>query len=33
MLVLHEALGIRTRVPSFVRDVFIDIRPTIPTVV
>jgi hypothetical protein len=31
--VLHEALGIRGRVPSYVRDVFIDIKPHTPTVV
>ena len=31
--VLHEALGIRGRVPGYVKDVFIDIRPTVPSVV
>jgi hypothetical protein len=31
--VLHEALGIRGRVPSYVADVFIDIRTPIPRVV
>jgi hypothetical protein len=31
--VLHEALGIRARVPSYVVDVFVDIRTQTPTLV
>jgi len=31
--VLHEALGIRGRVPSYVVDVFVDIRTQPPTLV
>jgi hypothetical protein len=28
--VVHEALGIRSRVPSYVQDIFIDVRPSPP---
>lgn len=31
--ILHEALGITRRVPSYVTDVFIDIRTPVPTAV
>ena len=33
LTVLHEALGLRGRMPSYVTDVFIDIRPPVPSVV
>jgi len=31
--VLHEALGIRGRVPKYMTDVFIDVRPPVPVAV
>ena len=31
--VLHEALGLRGRIPKYVAEVFIDIRPAMPCVV
>jgi hypothetical protein len=33
LTVLHEALGLRGRMPRYVADVFIDVRPPVPVVV
>lgn len=31
LTVLHEALGLRGRIPRYVAEVFIDVRPSVPT--
>jgi len=33
LMVLHEALGLRGRIPGYVVEVFIDVRPSVPMVV
>jgi hypothetical protein len=33
LTVLHEALGLRGRMPRYVAEIFIDVRPSVPTVV
>ncbi len=33
LAVLHEALGLRGRMPRYVAEVFIDVRPPVPTIV
>lgn len=32
LTVLHEALGLRGRMPHYVAEIFIDVRPSVPTV-
>jgi len=32
LTVLHEALGLRGRMPRYVAEVFIDVRPSVPTI-
>jgi hypothetical protein len=32
LMVLHEALGLRGRMPSYVAEIFIDVRPSVPKV-
>jgi hypothetical protein len=32
LTVLHEALGFRGRVPRYVAEIFIDVRPAVPAV-
>src|SRR5207247_1009581 len=33
LTVLHEALGLRGRMPRYVAEIFIDVRPAVPAVV
>lgn len=33
LMVLHEALGLRGRIPQYVTEIFIDVRPPVPKVV
>lgn len=33
LMVLHEALGLRGRMPRYVAEIFIDVRPSVPKVV
>ena len=33
LTVLHEALGLRGRMPRYIAEIFIDVRPSVPTVV
>jgi hypothetical protein len=33
LTVLHEALGLRSRLPQYVAEIFIDVRPAVPAIV